>query len=261
MTGTQVAVVTGAARGIGAAVVRRLARDGWAVVAVDRCADDPGVPYPLASEEQLAALAGTFPEVRAVRADVRDCAAVAGAIKLAEREFGRLDATVAAAAVILGGGPAWELSDADWRTLLDVDVTGVLNLARAAIPALLRSPQPRHGRFVALTSAAAHKGLWRLGGYCTAKHAVLGLVRALACDLQGTGVNAVAVSPGSTRTDMLQATAELYQVTDAEQVAGHQLVRRLLEPEEVASVVAWACSPEASAVTGSVLHADGGFTG
>jgi NAD(P)-dependent dehydrogenase (short-subunit alcohol dehydrogenase family) len=95
----------------------------------------------------------------------------------------------------------------------------------------------------------------------TANHAVLGLVRALACDLQGTGVNAVAVSPGSTRTDMLRATAELYQLAGADQLVGHQLVGRLLEPEEVASVVAWACSPEVSAITGSVLHADGGFAG
>jgi SDR family mycofactocin-dependent oxidoreductase len=261
MIGQPVAVITGAARGIGAAVVRRLAGDGWAVVAVDRCADDLDVPYPLASPDQLAALAAAFPQVCPVQADVRDATAMAGAVEAAEREFGRLDAAVAAAAVILGGGPAWELSDADWRTLFDVDVTGVLNLARAAVPALLRNPQPRHGRFVALASAAAHSGLWRLGGYCAAKHAVLGLVRALACDLQGTGVNAVAISPGSTRTDMLQATADIYQLADAEQLADHQLVRRLLEPEEVASVVAWACSPEASAVTGSVLHADGGFTG
>ncbi|MGD0375684.1 MAG: mycofactocin-coupled SDR family oxidoreductase [Streptosporangiaceae bacterium] len=261
MIGQRVAVVSGAARGIGAAVVRRLAGDGWAVVAVDCCADDPDVPYPLASPDQLAALAAAFPQVCPVQADVRDAAALTGAVAAAEREFGRLDAAVAAAAVILGGGPAWELSDTGWRTLLDVDVTGVLNLARAAVPALLRSPQPRHGRFVALASAAAHRGLWRLGGYCAAKHAVLGLVRGLACDLQGTGVNAVAISPGSTRTDMLQATADIYQLADAEQLADHQLVRRLLEPEEVASVVAWACSPEASAVTGSVLHADGGFTG
>ena len=261
MTAKQIAVVTGAARGIGAAVVRRLAGDGWAVVAVDLCADDPDVPYPLARAEQLATLAETFPDVCPVYADVRRAEAVAGAVELAEREFGRLDAAVAAAAVILGGGPTWELSDVDWRTLIDVDVTGVLNLARAAVPALLRNPQPRRGRFVALASAAAHHGLWRLGGYSAAKHAVLGLVRSLACDLQGTGVNAIAVSPGSTRTDMLRATADLYQLTDAGQLADHQLVRRILEPEEVASVVAWACSPDASAVTGSVLHADGGFVG
>jgi SDR family mycofactocin-dependent oxidoreductase len=261
VTGQRIAVVTGAARGIGAAVVRRLAGDGWAVVAVDCCADDPAVPYPLASVEQLGVLAAAFPQVRPVQADVRDGAALSGAVEAAEREFGRVDAAVAAAGVVLGGCPVWELPDAGWNTLIDVDVTGVLNLARAVVPALLRSPQPRHGRFVAIASAAAHRGLWRLGGYCAAKHAVLGFVRGLASDLQGTGVNAVAVSPGSTRTDMLAATADLYQLADAEQLAGHQLVHRLLEPEEVASVVAWVCSPEASAVTGSVLHADGGFTG
>lgn len=90
-----------------------------------------------------------------------------------------------------------------------------------------------------------------------------GIGAAVARRLAGDGwaVVVVAVSPGSTRTDMLAATADLYQLADAEQLAGHQLAHRLLEPEEVASVVAWACSPEASAVTGSVLHADGGFTG
>ncbi|MET8181770.1 mycofactocin-coupled SDR family oxidoreductase [Streptomyces sp. NPDC005336] len=261
MTKRQVAVVTGAARGIGAAVVRRLAADGWAVVAVDSCTDDPGVPYPLARPDELASLARELPRVRTVQADVRDAAALAEAVELAEREFGHVDAAVAAAAVILGGGPVWEQSETDWRTLFDVDVTGVLNLARAAVPALLRGPRPRQGRFVALASAAAHRGLWGLGGYCAAKHAVLGLVRGLACDLQGTGVHAVAVSPGSTRTDMLRATADLYDLDDVEKLAENQLVRRLLEPDEVAAAVAWACSPESAAVTGSVLHADGGFTG
>ncbi|MCC5697407.1 SDR family oxidoreductase, partial [Klebsiella pneumoniae] len=140
-----------------------------------------------------------------------------------------------------------------------IDVTGVLNLARAAVPRLLAAPEPRNGRFVALASAAAHRGLWRLGGYCAAKHAVLGLVRGLACDLQGTGVSAVAVSPGSTRTDMLRATAELYGLDDEEELGQHQLVRRALEPDEVAAAVAWVCSPESTAVTGSVVHADGGF--
>jgi SDR family mycofactocin-dependent oxidoreductase len=261
VTGPRVAVVTGAARGIGAATVRRLAGDGWAVVAVDRCADDPDVPYPLASPVQLEALAEEFALVRAVPGDVRDGSALETAVAVAESEFGGLDAAVAAAAVILGGGPVWEHTDAQWRTLLDVDVMGVAHLARAAVPALLRRPEPRRGRFVALASAAAHRGLWGLGGYCAAKHAVVGLVRGLACDLQGTGVNAVAVSPGSTGTDMLRATADLYQLDETEELAGHQLVRRLLEPEEVADVVAFACSDLSAAVTGSVLHADGGFSG
>ncbi|GAA0929311.1 mycofactocin-coupled SDR family oxidoreductase [Streptomyces thermoalcalitolerans] len=260
MTGRRVAVVTGAARGIGAATVRRLARDGWAVVAVDRCADDPDVPYPLAEPRRLDLLAREFPLVRAVRADVRDTAALHRAVELAEEEFGGLDAAVAAAAVILGGGPVWEQTDAQWRTLFDVDVMGVVNLARAAVPALLRGPHPRHGRFVALASAAAHRGLWGLGAYCAAKHAVVGLVRGLACDLRDTGVTAVAVSPGSTRTDMLRATAGLYGLPDADELAARQLTGRLLEPEEVAAAVAWACSPDSFALTGSVLHADGGFT-
>jgi len=71
----------------------------------------------------------------------------------------------------------------------------------------------------------------------------------------------VAVSPGSTETDMLRATAGLYQLPDPAELAEHQLVGRLLEPDEVAEVVAWACSPAAAALTGSALHADGGFTG
>ncbi|MFI1073033.1 mycofactocin-coupled SDR family oxidoreductase [Streptomyces puniciscabiei] len=260
MTGPRVAVVTGAARGIGAATVRRLARAGWAVVAVDRCADDPDVPYPLAEPAQLDVLSQGFPLVRTVRADVRDEEALRAAVDLAESEFGGLDAAVAAAAVMLGGGPLWEQTDAQWRTLLDVDVMGVTRLARAAVPALLRRPQPRSGRFVALASAAAHRGLWRLGAYCAAKHAVVGLVRGLACDLRDTGVNAVAVSPGSTRTDMLRATADLYGLPDVDGLADRQLTGRPLEPEEVAAVVAWACSADSFSVTGSVLHADGGFT-
>ncbi|WP_344004025.1 mycofactocin-coupled SDR family oxidoreductase [Streptomyces thermocarboxydovorans] len=260
MTRRRVAVVTGAARGIGAATVRRLARDGWAVVAVDRCADDPDVPYPLAEPHQLDELDREFAMVRTLRADVRDAGALRDAVELAESEFGGLDAAVGAAAVILGGGPVWEQSDTQWRTLLDVDLLGVVHLARAAVPALLRRPRPRQGRFVALASAAAHRGLWGLGAYCAAKHAVVGLVRALACDLRETGVTAVAVSPGATRTDMLRATAGLYGLPDPERLAERQLTGRLLEPEETAAVVAWACSAESGAVTGSVLHADGGFT-
>ncbi|TDP93979.1 mycofactocin-coupled SDR family oxidoreductase [Labedaea rhizosphaerae] len=257
---SRVAVVTGAARGIGAAVVTRLAGAGWRVVAVDRCADLPGVGYPLGTRADLDAVVAPWPStVRAVVADVRSPHALVDAVALAERDFGGLDAAVAAAAVMAGGRPLWETTDAEWDALFDTGVHGVLNLARAAVPALLRRPEPRAGRFVALASAAAHTGLWHLAGYNAAKHAVVGLVRGLAADLRGTGVTATAVSPGSTDTAMLAATADLYGLSDVGEFATHQLVDRLLTPDEVAAAVCWLCSAESGAVTGSVLHADGGF--
>lgn len=259
MTG-RVAIVTGAARGIGAATVRQLAAGGWRVVAVDRCANDAAVGYPLGTREQLAALAQEHPDaVIDVVADVRDQDALDAAVRRAVTEFGGLDAAVAAASVITGGCPVWQTTERDWDTLFDIAVRGVWQLARVAVPAMLQRPQPRSGRFVALASAAADHGLWHLGAYTAAKHAVVGFVRGLAADLRGTGVTATAVSPGSTRTDMLAATARLYGLPDTGDFGGHQLVDRLLEPEEVAAAVCWLAGEQASAVTGSVVHADGGF--
>lgn len=255
-----VAIVTGAARGIGAAVVVRLAESGWRVVAVDRCADDPRVPYPLGTYDELTALAERFPgSVLHVVADVQDLDALRAAVTLAEERFGGLDAAVAAAAVIAGGQPLWETGDKEWQALFSVGVDGVANLARAAIPALLRQPEPRRGRFVAVGSAAGHRGLRHLTGYTAAKHAVIGLVKGLAHDLAGTGVRATAVSPGCTRTPMLDASAELYGLSSVDELAGHQLAG-LLEPDDVAATIAWLCSPDSTAITGTVVHADGGFT-
>ncbi|WAZ26365.1 mycofactocin-coupled SDR family oxidoreductase [Streptomyces cinnabarinus] len=257
----RVALVTGAARGIGAAVVGRLAADGWQVVAVDVCGDLPGLRYPLARREELLAVAAAWPgSVLPLTADVREPEAMARAVEMARHEFGGLDAAVAGAAVMAGGAPLWEMPEDEWDTLFDVGVRGVLHLARAAVPELLGRPQPRSGRFVAIASAAAHRGLWHLAGYNAVKHAVVGLIRGLACDLRGTGVTAAAVSPGATRTSMLRATADLYGLDDPDTLARHQLTERLLEPEEVADAVAWLCGPHSSAITGTVLHADGGFT-
>ncbi|OLT44604.1 SDR family mycofactocin-dependent oxidoreductase [Saccharomonospora sp. CUA-673] len=252
-----VALVTGAARGIGAATTRRLASAGWRVVAVDIGDTPPAAPHPLGTREQLSTVAAEFPgAVLDVVADVRDVEALRAAVATAEAEFGGLDAAVACAAVIAGGTPLWETSDTEWSALFDTGVTGVANLARAAVPALLRSPR---GRFVALASAAAHHGLWHLAGYNAAKHAVVGLIKGLAADLRGTGVCATAVSPGSTRTDLLTETARLYDLESMEEFARHQLHERLLDPDEIAAVVAFLCSTESSAITGSVVHADGGF--
>jgi NAD(P)-dependent dehydrogenase (short-subunit alcohol dehydrogenase family) len=113
---------------------------------------------------------------------------------------------------------------------------------------------------VAVASAAGVLGLRRLGGYVASKHAVIGLVRALAADLAGTGVTANAVCPGSTRTPILEASARVYGLDSVEDFAGHQLLERLLEPDEPAALITWLCGPTSSGVTGAVLPVDGGMT-
>jgi NAD(P)-dependent dehydrogenase (short-subunit alcohol dehydrogenase family) len=100
--------------------------------------------------------------------------------------------------------------------------------------------------------------LFHLSAYNMTKHAVVGLIRGLSADLIATGVTAVAVSPGSTATEMLAATAALYNVeTDA--LVQHQRLRRVLGPEELAATVAFCCSLEGAALNGGVVSADGGF--
>jgi SDR family mycofactocin-dependent oxidoreductase len=261
---TRVALVTGAARGIGAATVRALAAQGWAVLAVDRCADDPALPYRLGSREELdnvvagasAAGSGT---VSAFVADARDEAGLATAVAAAETRWGGLDAAVAVAGVIAGGVPLWEMPAGQQRAVLDTDLGGVINLARVAVPALLRRPQPRSGRFLAVASAAATRGLPMLAAYCAAKAGVTGLIRALAVELGETGVTANAVSPGSTDTPILAESARLYGLPGVPAFAAQQPVRRLLAPDEVAAALAWLAGEASGGITGAVVPVDGGL--
>lgn len=255
---TPVAVVTGAARGIGAATVRLLTAREWRVVAVDACSDDDALGYPLASRDELEALRAD--RVEPVVADVRDPRALGDAVAAATMTFGGLDAAIAAAGVIAGGAAHWLTSDAVDHTIVDVNLGGVLNLARATVPAMLQRPEPRRGRFVAVASVAATRGMPGLAAYSGAKAGVTGFVRGLAADLRGTGITANAVSPGSTDTAMLAESARLYGLDDAQQFAAQQPIERLLSPEEVAHAIAWLLSDEASGVTGVTLPVDGGLS-
>ncbi|WP_432992025.1 mycofactocin-coupled SDR family oxidoreductase [Dactylosporangium sp. CA-233914] len=262
----RVALVTGAARGIGAATVLALVDDGWSVLAVDVVEDNPHLPYPMGTREELDAVvaegnrrAGDAGRVRAFVADVRDPVAMDAAVLAAERTWGGLDAALAVAGVIAGGAPLWEVPPAQQQAVLDVNLGGVVSLARAAVPALLRRPAPRSGRFLAVASAAATRGLPMLAVYCAAKAGVTGLIRALAVELGGTGVTANAVSPGSTATPILDESAQLYGLADAKAFAAQQPMRRLLDPGEIAAVLAFLAGPGGSGMTGAVVPVDGGL--
>jgi SDR family mycofactocin-dependent oxidoreductase len=271
---SRVAVVTGAARGIGAATVRGLAAAGWSVVAVDRAADDPRLPYAMGTEAELRAVvassvavggagsAGVTGADRVVAhvADTTDEGALGEAVVLAEERFGGLDAMVAVAGVIAGGVPLWEMPPDQLGAVLGVDLGGAIAAARVGIPALLRRPPPRQGRFLAVASAAATRGLPMLAAYGAAKAGVAGLVRGLAVELADSGITANAVSPGSTATAILSESARLYGLGDTRPFADQQPIKRLLAPEEVAAALVWLAGPDSSGLTGSVIPVDGGLS-
>ena len=129
---TRVALVTGAARGIGAATVLALAAADWSVVAVDRAADDPRLPYPLGTEEQLRAVVVSTgsAEVLAHRADTSDSEEMRAAVARAEENFGGLDAVIAVAGVIAGGVPLWEMPEPELWAVVETDLGGPLTAAR-----------------------------------------------------------------------------------------------------------------------------------
>lgn len=263
----RVAVVTGAARGIGAATVVGLAAAGWNVVAVDRCSDDPRLPYRLGTEAELSevvARARTIGPsgdcIRAVIGDATSTEDMGRAVAEAERTYGGLDAMVAIAGVIAGGVPLWEMPPEQQEAVLDANLKSVLVASRTGIPALLRREPPRSGRFVAVASAAATRGLPMLAVYCAAKAGVTGLIRALAAELRGTGVTANAVSPGSTATPILDESARLYGLESAEAFSSQQPISRLIRPDEVAAAIVWLVDAAPDALTGASVPVDGGLS-
>ena len=249
-----VAVVTGAARGMGAATARRLAARGFTVALIDlplepagRVAEIPGPYVPAHSSELDVAAAECLGAGEPWAADVRDAAALTEVVDDVVARHGRLDAVVAAAGAVAGGVPLWETDDATWQAMVEVNLTGVFNTVRAAVPHLLAAPEPRRGRFVAVASAAAHHGLPQMGAYSAAKHGVAGLVKALAAEL------------GSTDTPMLEASGALYGIDDPTVFAAQSRIERLIDPDEIAATIEWLCIDAPAALTGAVLDVDGGF--
>lgn len=257
----KVAIVTGAARGIGAAIVDGLVAQGMMVVAVDRCRDEPTLTYSMGSKKELDHVVGRHGEKAiALVGDVRSRDDMELAVETATSHFGRLDVVVAGAGVIAGGVPLWEMDQATIDTVMDVNLFGTMRPFMAAIPQLLTNENAT-GRLIAISSAAGLVGVFHAAAYVAAKHGVVGLVRGLASDLTGTNITVNAICPGSTNTAILEASASMYEgVESVHDFARQQPIGRLLTAQEPAALVCFLASEAASGITGAALAVDGGMT-
>jgi 3-oxoacyl-[acyl-carrier protein] reductase len=241
----RVAVVTGAANGIGLATATLLHDRGWAAVLADLDGDR--------AEERRAALDPAGASTLAVAADVTDTAAVEHLMAVTGERFGRVDALVNNAGRPVAT-PVAELSDADWAAAIDVNLGSALRCSRAALPMLRRSEAPA---VVMMASAAALVGMAGRAGYGAAKAGVTGLTRVLAVEWAEYGIRVNAVAPGYVRTAGFD---ERIGVERGRVYADRVPLGRLCAPEEVASAIVFLASPESSYVTGQTLAIDGGLT-
>ena len=236
----RVALVTGASRGIGAAIARELSGQGWAVA----------VHYNR-SEVQARALAEALPDAMAVRADMADAAAVARMVDDVAARYGRIDALVNNAGVAL-----WKLAMdttvAEWDALFAVNVRGAFAAARAALPYMVEA---QRGSIVNVSSMWGQVGASCEVAYSASKAAVIGMTKALAKEMGGAGIRVNCICPGVIATDMMRGfdadtVAELEQETP---------LGRIGTPQEVAQAVAFLAGDGARFITGQVLGVNGGF--
>jgi len=250
-TEPRVAIVTGAARGIGAATARRLAADGHAVAVLDLNGAQAG--------DTVQAIEAAGGRALAVGADVADSAAVEAAVARVAEQLGAPTILVNNAG-ILRDNLLFKMTDGDWDAVLSVHLRGAFLMSRAV---QVHQVQQKWGRIVNLssTSALGNRGQ---ANYAAAKAGMQGLTKTLAIELGRYGVTANAVAPGFIETDMTRATAERVGVPFEEFLAARVAeipVGRAGQPEDVAAAVAFFCSDAASFVSGQVLYVAGGPRG
>jgi SDR family mycofactocin-dependent oxidoreductase len=262
----KVALVTGAARGIGRACALRLAEEGADVGLIDIARDVDTVPYPGARPGELRATADDVAALgrRAVAetADVTDGAAVQAAVAAIRARLGRVDILVAAAGID-SWSDAWELTEAQWQRMLDVNLGGVWRAAKAAAPAMIEQGA---GAMVFIGSVLSHRANRQFAHYTAAKHGVLGLTRAFALELAPHMIRVNSVDPTVVNTDMVMNQAYLDRLggkpgTTMEDAKAYYrqwntLPVPWLEPVDVANAVLFLASDEARYITGVALPVD-----
>jgi SDR family mycofactocin-dependent oxidoreductase len=271
----QVAFVTGAARGQGRAYAVRLAREGADVIISDICAPvSPTIPYAAATPEDLAETVRLVEaEGRSVLArtvDIRDDAALRQLVSDGVERFGRLDVLVANAGV-LSWGRLWELSDEQWNTVIDVNLTGTWRTLRAVIPAMIDAGNG--GSIIIVSSSAGLKATPGNGHYAAAKHGLTSMTNTLAIELGEYGIRVNSIHPYSIATPMIQNEAMLavlgkhpaflhsfapmpYQ--PPEKASKKAKRSDFMSAEEAAEVVVWLAGDRSGLLSGSQISIDRG---
>lgn len=244
----RVAIVTGAAQGIGAATARRLAAEGATVIAVDRNEGGAGT-----TADAIRAAGGN---AVGLACDVSSATSVATAVNMVASEHGRIDVLVNNAG-ITRDNLLFKMDDDDWDIVLQVNLTSVFLMCRAVQKQMVTA---RYGRIVNLSSRSA-LGNRGQANYAAAKAGIQGLTATLAIELGPFNITVNAVAPGYVATPMTTATAERVGMTaeqHQQEVAQRTPLRRVARPEEIASVVAFLASDDASYVSGQTLYVNGG---
>lgn len=244
----RVALVTGAGSGIGRATALRVAREGASVVATD------------IAEAGLAALAD---ELRAEGRDVATCTAdiatqdgVDAVVAAALAAHGRVDVLANVAGIMDWFLPAHELDDETWRRVMAVNVDGPMMLCRALLPGMMERTR---GAIVNVASVGGLGGGAAGLAYTVSKHALVGLTRSIAWTYQAEGIRACAVCPGGVETN-IGTTAQPRSMWGLERLAKiHALNRRMADSDEIATLISWLASDEASNVNGAIVTDDGGW--
>lgn len=240
----QVALVTGASRGIGRAVAMELGRAGYAVCINYLNSED-------AARQAAEALRAGGSDAIALRADVADGAAVAEMVRRTEKELGPVTLLVNNAGVA-GQAQFQDISDEMWDRYLAVNLGGARNTIRAVLPHMLSE---KRGAIVNISSIWGLRGASCEVAYACTKAAIIALTRSLAMELAPSGIRVNCVAPGVIDTDMVQVLGQETLRDLAEQTP----LGRLGRPEDIAHAVAFLASDKASFITGQVLGADGGF--